>query len=70
MPSKKTKRQEKQKKRGGEKAERKSKDCCVTFKPENDLQIVHAQNLKANINFCMWITRLQRVQPENGFVIS
>ena len=28
-------RQEKRKKRGGEKAKSKSQDCCVTFKPKN-----------------------------------
>ena len=28
-------RQEKRKKKGGEKAESKSQDCCVTFKPKN-----------------------------------
>ena len=39
-------RQEKQKKRGGEKAKSRSQDCCVTFKPKNYLKIllsVHAQ---------------------------
>ena len=28
-------RQEKRKKKGGEKAKSKSQDCCVTFKPKN-----------------------------------
>ena len=28
-------RQEKRKKMGGEKAKSKSKDCCITFKPQN-----------------------------------
>ena len=45
-------RQEKQKKRGGEKAKSKSEDCCVTFKPKNYLEILfsaHAQTLQANI---------------------
>ena len=28
-------RQEKRKKRGGEKVNSKSQDCCVTFKPKN-----------------------------------
>ena len=28
-------RQEKRKKRGGEKAKSKNQDCCVTFKPQN-----------------------------------
>ena len=31
-------RQEKRKKRGGEKAKSKSQDCCVTFKPKNKKQ--------------------------------
>ena len=45
-------RQEKQKKRGGEKAKSKSEDCCVTFKPKNYLEILfsaHAQTLQDNI---------------------
>ena len=45
-------RQEKQKKRGGEKAKSKSQDCCVTFKPKKFLEIllsVHAQTSQANI---------------------
>ena len=45
-------RQEKQKKRGGEKAKSKSQDCCVTLKPKNYLEIllsVHAQTSQANI---------------------
>ena len=45
-------RQEKQKKRGGEKAKSKSQDCCVTFKPKNYLEILlsaHAQTSQANI---------------------
>ena len=29
-------RQEKRKKKGGEKAKSKSQDCCVTFKPQNN----------------------------------
>ena len=44
--------QEKQKKRGGEKAKSKSQDCCVTFKPKNYVEILlsaHAQTLQANI---------------------
>ena len=45
-------RHEKQKKRGGKTAKRKSQDCCVTFKPKNYLQILlstHVQTLQANI---------------------
>ena len=33
-------RQEKQKKKGGEKAKSKSQDCCVTFKPKNSRNFV------------------------------
>ena len=45
-------RQVKQKKRGEEKAKRKSQHCCVTFKPKNYLEILlsaHAQTSQANI---------------------
>ena len=45
-------RQEKWKKRGGEKAESKSQDCCVTLKPKNYLEILffaHAWTSQANI---------------------
>ena len=47
-------RQEKQKKRGGEKAKSKSQDCCVTFKPKNYLEILlslHARTLQADNYF-------------------
>ena len=45
-------RQQKQKKRGGEKVKSKSQDCCVTFKLKNYLKILlsaHAWTSKANI---------------------
>ena len=45
-------RQEKWKKRGGEKVKSKSQDCCVTFKCKNYLKIllsVQAQTSQANI---------------------
>ena len=45
-------RQEKQKKKGGEKAKSKSQDCCVTFKPKNYLEILlsaHARTSQADI---------------------
>ena len=44
-------RQEKRKKKGGEKAKSKSQDCCVTFNSENYLEILlsaHARTLQAN----------------------
>ena len=41
-------RQEKQKKKGGEKAKSKSQDCCVTFKPKN-LFSAHARTSQAAI---------------------
>ena len=54
MPAreKKKMRQQKGKKRGGEKAKSKSQDCCVTFKPKNYLEILlsaHARTLQADI---------------------
>ena len=44
-------RQEKRKKKGGEKAKSKSQDCCVTFKLKNYISIllsVHARTSQAN----------------------
>ena len=51
MPSKRKKmRQEKRKKKGGEKAKSKSQDCCVTFKPKNEILLsAHARTLQADI---------------------
>ena len=51
---KKKMRQKKVKREGRrlEKAKRKSQDCCVTFKPQNYLEIllsVYSQTLQANI---------------------
>ena len=45
-------RQEKRKKKGGEKAKSKSQDCCVTFTPKNYVQILlsaHARTSQADI---------------------
>ena len=45
-------RQEKRKKRGGEKAKSKSQDCCVTFKPKAKSEILlsaHALTSQADI---------------------
>ena len=45
-------RQEKRKKREGEKVKSNTQDCCVTFKPQNYHKILlsaHAQTLQANI---------------------
>ena len=42
-------RQEKRKKRGGEKAKSKSQDCCVTFKPKKILLSTHARTSQADI---------------------
>ena len=45
-------RQEKRKKKGGEKAKSKSQDCCVTFKPKNYVEILlsaHARTSQADI---------------------
>ena len=64
-------RQEKRKKKGGEKAESKSQDCCVTFKPKNYRKILlsaHAQTSQTHI--CIWIRRPRSVRPVNRFVVS
>ena len=45
-------RQEKRKKKEGEKAKSKSQDCCLTFKPKNYVEIllsVHARISEADI---------------------
>ena len=50
MPSQRKKRQEKRKKRGGEKAKSKSQDCCVTFKPKNEILLsAYARTSQADI---------------------
>ena len=42
--------QEKRKKKGEEKARCKSQDCCVTFKPENEILLsAHARTSQADI---------------------
>ena len=43
-------RQEKRKKKGGEKAKSKSQDCCVTFKPNFEILLsAHARTSQADI---------------------
>ena len=43
-------RQEKRKKKGGEKAKSKSQDCYVTFKPKNEILLsAHARTSEADI---------------------
>ena len=43
-------RQEKRKKKGGEKAKSKSQDCCVTFKPKNEILLsAYARTSQADI---------------------
>ena len=43
-------RQEKRKKRAGEKAKSKSQDCCVTFKPNLEILLsAHARTSRADI---------------------
>ena len=42
-------KQEKRKKRGGEKVKSKSQDCCVTFKLKNYLKILLSAHARANI---------------------
>ena len=58
------KKQEKWKKRGGEKVKSKSQDCYVSFKPKI-LFYVQARTTQANI-----LHLAQRVWPVNGFVVS
>ena len=49
MPSNRKKlRREKQKKRGGERAKRKSQDRCVTFNPKNYLEILLSEHLRTS----------------------
>ena len=51
-------RQEKRKKREGEKVKNRGQDCCANFKPKNYLKILifaHAQTLQGDI--CIWIRR-------------
>ena len=53
----KTLRQEKRKKKGGEKVKSKSQDCCGTFKLKNYLKIllsVRARTLQADILHLDW----------------
>ena len=65
-------RQEKRKKKGGEKAESKSQDCCVTFKPKNYLEILLSAHARTShkLIFYIWIRRPQSVRPVNGLVVS
>ena len=45
-------RQDKQKKKEGQKAKNRGQDCCANFKPKNHLKILisaHAQTLQGNI---------------------
>ena len=60
-------RQEKRKKREGEKGKNKSQDCCVTFKP--NFCFLRMPEL-CKLIFCIWIRRPWSVQPVNGFVVS
>ena len=63
-------RQEKRKKRGGEKAKSKNKDCCVTIKPQNSkFCCLHMPEL-CKLKVCIWIRRLQSAPPVNGFMVN
>ena len=44
-------RQEKRKKREGEKVKSKSQDCCVTFKPKNYLKILLSAHMSNTLNW-------------------
>ena len=61
-------RQEKWKKRGGEKVKSKSQDCYVSFKPKNYLKILHYVQARTSQADILHLAR--RVQPVNGFVVS
>ena len=54
-------RQEKRKKKGGERAKSKSQDCCVKF------CFLRMPELRKLI-FCIWIRRPRSVRPVNRFV--
>ena len=58
-------RQEKRKKKGGEKAKSKSQDCCVTSK----FCFLRMPELRKLI-FCIWIRRPRSVRPVNQVVVS
>ena len=57
-------RQEKRKKKGGEKAKSKSQDCCVS-----KFCFLRMPELRKLI-FCIWIRRPRSVRPVNRFVVS
>ena len=63
-------RQEKRKKKGGERAKSKSEDCCVTFKPKNLKFCFLRMPELSKLIFCIWIRRPQSVRPVNRFVVS
>ena len=63
-------RQDKRKKRGGEKAKSKSQDCCVTFKPKNSkFCFLRIPELRKLI-FCIWIRKPWNVRSVNRSVVS
>ena len=63
-------RQEKPKKRGGEKAESKSQDCRVTFKPQNSKFCFLRMSELRKLIFCIRIRGPESVRPVNWFVVS
>ena len=64
MPSKRKKmRQDKRKKRGGERVKSKSRDWCVTFKPKNSkFCFLRVPELRKLI-FCIWFRRPRSLRP-------
>ena len=61
MPSKRKKmRQEKRKRRGGEKAKSKSQDCCVTFTPKNYLLSTTCDIISFNQGLSASLCRVKR----------
>ena len=62
-------RQEKWKKRGGEKAESKSQDCLSLLNPKTTSKCCFFRMPELHkLIFCIWIRWQQRVWPLNGFV--
>ena len=64
-------RQEKRKKKGGEKAKSKSqaKTAVSLLNPKTKFCFLRMPEL-LKLVFCIWITRLRSVQPVNQFVVS
>ena len=58
-------RPEKRKKKGGEKAKRKSQDCCVTFKPKHYLKILLFAYALGTLGISGWGCATGTLEPWN-----